>query len=139
MDNNQSSVNGTYGGKTAGSVTGGLYIYLCSLLTPDGHLKEVAIYLAPFVAVYSKEIGGAIIFELRAGVISQARRYKLNKLKRNIDKLPDHPGSDAVKKEVFQKFYELHSEILLSEIEDIKRMGKISEASQTAASKDNDE
>lgn len=130
------SKEGTYGGKTAGSVGGGLYLYLCTLIPEANPLHPVAMYAAPFIAVWVKDIGGIVIYEIKAAAVDKLQNIKLERLKRRIDGLPSGPGSEALKKEVTERYFKVHSEILILQLEDIQKMSRALDSDIKSAAKE---
>lgn len=127
MDSNKNE-EGTYGGKTIGSVGGGLYVYLCSCIPEGNPLKHFAVYAAPFIAVWGDQIGGVVAYEIKATFRAKYQHVKLDRLKRRIDNLPDVPESAMVKKEITEKYFKVHSEILFKSLEDIQRLNELGDA-----------
>ncbi|WP_122569975.1 hypothetical protein [Pseudomonas viridiflava] len=114
---------GSYGGKTAGTVGGGFYLYACEMLLDNGPIKSIAIYASPFVAVWCKEIGGIIAYEGKSALFSWYRKVKLDRLRGRVDSLPNSPETAVVKKELSEKVLQLHADMLMREIEEIKNLG----------------
>lgn len=91
MDEKNLSKEGSYGGKTAGSIGGGLYLYLCSLIPENNPLHSVAMYAAPFIAVWVNDIGGVIIYEVKSAALSKMQHIKLERLKNGLMTCPTVP------------------------------------------------
>lgn len=136
MEEKKSQTSETYGGKTVGAFSGGIYIYFCNLLPPDGQLKEFAVYAAPFVAVWGKEWGGLALFEVKVSIIRKLQHVKLNRLKSKIDNMPDVPGVQEMKKEVSDKYYKVSADLLHAALDDIAKMTSASPYSSNEASKE---
>lgn len=135
MEEQDSQSGGSYGGKTVGAFSGGIYIYLCNLLPPDGQIKEFAVYAAPCVAVWGKEWGGMALYEIKMALIQKLQHVKLNRLKAKIDSMPDVPGIQEMKKEVSDKFYKVSADIFHAALDDIAKMSSASSKKMEKKSK----
>lgn len=136
MEEKNSKPSESYGGKTAGAFSGGVYIYLCNLLPADGQLKEFAVYAAPCVAVWGKEWGGIALYEIKIAIIRKLQHVKLNRLKSKIDNMPDVPGIQEMKKEVSEKYYKVSTDLLHAALDDIAKMTSASPYSSKEDSKE---
>lgn len=136
MDEKNLSKEGSYGGKTAGSIGGGLYLYLCSLIPENNPLHSVAMYAAPFIAVWVNDIGGVIIYEVKSAALSKMQHIKLERLKKRIDDLPNSPEAEGLKKEVTERYFKVHSEILFLQLEGIQKMSRSADAEIKGAAKE---
>ncbi|WP_288473994.1 hypothetical protein [uncultured Pseudomonas sp.] len=118
--------SGNFGGKTIGTVGGGLYVFMTSVF-PEGHpLKPLAMYAAPVVAVFCKEWGGALLFQFRLYVLSELRIYRLKKHKtKYIDRIPDGPEFRAVKEDATKNYAEAYSEVLKDDLKGVHRLGQL--------------
>ncbi|MBV4475376.1 hypothetical protein [Pseudomonas botevensis] len=137
MEEQGSQPSGSYGGKTVGAFSGGIYIYLCNLLPAEGQLRELAVYAAPCVAVWGKQWGGIALYEVKLAIIQKIQHVKLNRLKAKIDSMPDVPGVQELKKEVSDKFYKVSAGLVHAALDDIAKMTSTSPYSSKEVDKKN--
>lgn len=124
MEGDSEKKNGTFGGKTVGTAGGGIFLILCNGYISTPQIKEIAIYASPFVAVWCKEWGGLFAYSIRLWVVQEIQDYKLKRLKKRIDGMPNEPAADAFKKEVNDKYYRVSTDIIHAGLADVERLGK---------------
>lgn len=126
MEDSSSKKNDSFGGKTVGTAGGGVFLVVCNSLIQTPQVKEIAIYAAPFVAVWCKEWGGFAAYNARVWFVQIVQEFKLKGLKKKIDGLPDHPQTEHLKKEVSDKYYKVSADLIHAGLDDVGRLGKFS-------------
>lgn len=117
----------TFGGKTVGTVSGGLVVYIAGALPEGNAFKPLVIYAAPIVAVYAKDIGGALLYESRSYMISRWRRWKLGQVQKDIDSWPDGTEADSIKKDVKKAYFETRAGLIKEDLEDIRKISQLTQ------------
>lgn len=127
MDDSKSDATGSVGGKTIGTVSGALTLYLSGLITDNEPAKQLVFYLSPFVAVVAKDWGGALMYGIKLNVLSYWQRSKLESIKKHIDSLPDDPESVQVKKDASKEYYDVSGSIIMNNLKGVRRMSQLVE------------
>lgn len=100
MEDSKGQDSGSFGGKTVGSLSGGVILYLAGVIPDDDPLKPLLFYASPVVAVYAKEWGGMLLYEAKLFAVGWIQNLKLERVKKSIDGIPDHPDFEDLKKDV---------------------------------------
>ncbi|MGE4406642.1 hypothetical protein [Pseudomonas sp.] len=127
MGNSQKKDSNTFGGKTVGSLGGGATLYLAGLLPDTDPIKPLILYAAPIVAVFAKEWGGVCLYEAKLFVVSLVQDFKLERVRKRIDGIPDHPDFEAMKKDVNKKYIEAVGGVITNNIESVKEWSRLTE------------
>lgn len=138
MDESKKSDGGKAGGKTAGVAGGALAVWLTSTM-PEGHaLKPYALYVAPIVAVFCKDWGGALIYQVKAHLVFHWKHFLLSIYKRRVDKIPDHPDFEHVKKEASKDYINAMSDLLKENISSLKKISQLLDEKDAKSGKDDE-
>lgn len=125
MDESKPSGNGKVGGKAVGVAGGAAAVWLSSIL-PDGHaLKPYVIYAAPVVAVYCKEWGGVMVYQVKLFLVFHWKHFRLGVYKKRVDKIPDHPDFEKVKKEASKDYIDAMGDLLKENITGLRKISQL--------------
>ena len=127
MDEAKIRNKGPAGGKTVGTVGGVLTLALSHSLPESSPLKPVIAYAAPVVAVFFNDWGGACVYQIKIWAITEWQHWKLRDVKKRIDNIPDHPEFDQVKKDVNKAYFKVSADIILVNLESVRRLSKLVE------------
>lgn len=137
MDDLPKPEGGKAGGKTVGVAGGSLTVWLTTII-PDEHvLKPYAIYSAPVVAVFCKEWGGMLVYQIKVYVVFHCKHFMLKLYKRRVDKIPDHPDFENVKKEANKDYIEAIGGLLKENIKSLKNISNLVEDKDFKSEKNN--
>lgn len=64
------------GGKSVGTVSGVVTLYISNQVT-DPSLKQILLYVSPFVAVVAKDWGGMLLYQLKIKAITAWQGFSL--------------------------------------------------------------
>lgn len=124
----------TFGGKTVGTISGGLVVYVADALPEGNALKPLVIYAAPIVAIYAKEIGGVLLYEIGSYFSSLRWRWKLGRVQKDIDSWPDGTEADSIKKDVKKAYFETRAGLIKADLEDIRKISQLTQPKHTKGS-----
>ncbi|MGC8118268.1 hypothetical protein ACP3VQ_24895 [Metapseudomonas otitidis] len=127
MEDSKGQGSGSFGGKTVGSLGGGITLYLAGLV-PDGDpLKPLFFYASPIVAVFAKEWGGMLLYEAKLLAVGWVQNFKLERVKKRIDGIPDHPDYEGLKKDVNKEYIEAVGEVIRNNIKSVREWSRLAE------------
>lgn len=125
-DQHKDSSQGSLGGKTVGTVSGGLFIFISESLPESSPLKPIVLYITPFVAVLARDIGGALLYEARASIRAFRRSRRLKQIELRINNIYGAPEAASFKTQIQKRYYEISSEMLHEDLDEVRQMSKLS-------------
>ncbi|UQB33693.1 hypothetical protein I9H06_10850 [Pseudomonas tremae] len=94
--------------------------------------------MAPIASVVVKDIGGALLYELKLWVKSYRRSRRLDIIEGRIAKIYDKPDAAPYKQQVQKKYYEVSNQLLYDDLEEVVKMSKMSEPKSNKESRPED-